>query len=161
MTLDITAILRILPHRYPFLLIDKVLNYGIENGHEFAECEKMVSYNEQFFQGHFVNEPIMPGVLIVEALAQASGIAIAAQGYETSEAVVNARGNDISGFSAPPMYFVKIESVVFRRKVVPGDVLNLYSRKIRSKLGMYVFETRASVSDQIVTEALLTAMVAK
>jgi beta-hydroxyacyl-ACP dehydratase FabZ len=140
---DIAAIQKMLPHRYPFLLVDRVIECQPE---ENAVGIKNVSMNEWFFAGHFPCEPVMPGVLIVEALAQLSGIVMLSSKY----------GKD-SFDGAAAMYFVKIDNAVFKDKVVPGDTLILHSKKIRGKMGMYIFECAAYVGEKLVTTAQIVA----
>jgi len=135
-TLDILQIQDFLPHRYPFLLVDKVV-----------ECEpgvrllgvKNVTYNEPFFQGHFPQKPIMPGVLILEALAQATGLLAS----ETA-------GDELVGMI---YYLVGIDKVKFKRPVVPGDQLMLEVRFVKSKRNIWAFECRAEVDGEFVAPA--------
>lgn len=135
--LNIQEILKYLPHRYPFLLIDKVLEF--ESGKHLVAF-KNVTVNEPYFSGHFPEMPIMPGVLIVEALAQASGIFI----YLTSE---KNRGL---------FYFAGIDEVRFHRVIVPGDQLRLMVNLERNKLDVWKFKTIAMVEDEIVCRAMIT-----
>lgn len=116
--MDIKEIMEIIPHRYPFLLIDKV--ESIEEGKIIAK--KNVTMNENFFQGHFPTEPVMPGVLIIEALAQAGAVCLLSK----------------DEFKGKIAYFGGIDKAKFRRKVVPGDTLTLEVEliKMRSKVGM-------------------------
>ena len=135
-TLDILQIQAFLPHRYPFLLIDKVI-----------ECEpgirllgvKNVTYNEPFFQGHFPQKPIMPGVLILEALAQSTGLLAS----ETA-------GDELVGMI---YYLVGIDKATFKRPVVPGDQLMLEAKFIKSKRNIWAFECRAEVDGEFVASA--------
>lgn len=137
--LDIREVLNYLPHRYPFLLIDRVLNYtpggsllGLKN----------VTFNEPFFSGHFPQRPIMPGVLIIEALAQATGILF----FVTDAARPDSRD----------MYYLAgVDGTRFKRPVEPGDQLLLDVRMLRNKRGIGVFATEARVGDQLVAEARL------
>lgn len=123
----------ILPHRYPFLLVDKVLE--VEPGKR-AVAIKNVTINEPFFQGHFPGYPVMPGVLIVEALAQTAGIAAAS----------------LEGNKGKLGLFTSIDSVKFRRQVVPGDVLKLEADILALKMGMAKVKVTASVDGQIAAE---------
>ncbi len=138
-TLNINEIMDILPHRYPFLLVDRIL--------EIREDKKItglknVSVNEPFFLGHFPGEPIMPGVLIVEAMAQVGGIfAIVTQNIPSN---MNT-------------YFVGIDNAKFRRPVVPGDVLRLELELLKQRRGIYFFHGEAYVDDDLVAEADLKA----
>ncbi|UWI83249.1 3-hydroxyacyl-ACP dehydratase FabZ [Wolbachia endosymbiont of Howardula sp.] len=142
MKLNINEIIKIIPHTYPFLLVDKVI-----------ECKptksiialKNVTFNEQFFIGHFPGYPIMPGVLIIEALAQASAICMMNnQNHITSKEQV--------------LYFMSIEKAKFRTPVIPGDSLVLQSNIINARLGAYKFECVAYVNNKKVTEAKIIAM---
>ena len=124
---------KILPHRYPFLLIDKVIEY--EPGKR-AVAIKNVTVNEPFFQGHFPGYPIMPGVLIVEALAQTAGIAAATLEENKGKLGV----------------FTGIDSMKFRKQVVPGDVLKLEAEILTLKMGMAKVKVQATVDDKIAAE---------
>ncbi len=139
-TLDIQQIKAILPHRHPFLLVDRIEDY--EPG-EYAIGYKCVTYREDFFQGHFPEEPVMPGVLTVEALAQVGAVAI-----------LSLPEND--GKTA---YFGAIEECRFKGKVVPGDRLRLETRIIRRKGPVGVGEAVASVDGKVVALAKLTFMI--
>jgi 3-hydroxyacyl-[acyl-carrier-protein] dehydratase len=137
--LDIGDILEHLPHRYPFLLIDRVVDYA--EG-EWLRGYKNVSYNEPFFNGHFPQQPIMPGVLILEALAQATGLlafrTVARQAERNS------------------LYFlVGIDKARFKRPVVPGDQLVLDVRVKATKRGIWVFTGQALVDGKLVASAEL------
>lgn len=127
----------VLPHRYPFLLVDRVLS---QDGDDFV-CLKNVTVNEPFFQGHFPGEPIMPGVLIVEALAQAAAVGLAL------------REGDLGGTTG---YLAGVENARFRRKVVPGDALRLEGTLRAFRHGLCKAETRARVDGDVVTEAKLS-----
>lgn len=139
MQMDITEIFNFLPHRYPFLLIDKVTN--IDLGKSLTAI-KNVSFNEPQFTGHFPEQPIMPGVLIVEALAQATGIL----------AFKSEVGKPVSG----QIYMlVGIDKVRFKQMVVPGDQLKLTVEVITQKKGIWKFDCKAFVEDKLVTSAVL------
>ena len=141
---DIQRIQRILPHRYPFLLVDKVQEI---NGTESAVGYKNVTMNEPHFQGHFPGTPIMPGVTIVEAMAQTSGVMIgAALGLEDKELLI---------------YFMSIDNCKFRRKVVPGDVLRMDIKTLRGKPGGKIWKLHgvATVDGELASEADFMAMV--
>jgi len=143
MELDIKAILDCLPHRYPMLLIDRVLN--VEPGKSIVAL-KNVSINEPFFPGHFPHHPVMPGVLILEALAQAAAI--------VSFMGVGAKPEDKSVY-----YFVGIDGARFRRPVVPGDQLRLELSVERTSRGVGKYRGRAMVGDELAAEAeLMCAM---
>jgi len=138
-TMEIAEIMRYLPHRYPFLLLDRVLH--IEPGHSLTGL-KNVSFNEPFFQGHFPQRPIMPGVLILEALAQATGILA----FKSEGSLPNRQSM---------YYLVGIDSARFKRPVEPGDQLMLHVGLGRIKRGIGKFTGEARVDDQIVASAEL------
>ena len=140
---DIGLIQRIIPHRYPFLLIDKVRDIvpnvsgvGIKN----------VTFNEPHFQGHFPNQPVMPGVTIVEAMAQTAAIMVGVSADLADKNLL--------------VYFMGIDGVKFRRKVGPGDVLELHVTTVRGKPGgkVWKFAGRAEVEGELACEAEFTAM---
>ncbi|MFO1221301.1 MAG: 3-hydroxyacyl-ACP dehydratase FabZ [Burkholderiaceae bacterium] len=136
--LDIHRILKKLPHRYPFLLVDRVVEF--EHGKRIVAL-KNVTINEPFFAGHFPRRPVMPGVLILEALAQAAALLSFESGGEmTDDAVV---------------YFVGIDGARFKRPVEPGDQLMLEAAIDRAKSGIYKYKTRATVAGETVAEAEL------
>lgn len=140
---DINLIQRLLPHRYPFLLIDRVVDI---DGFRSARGIKNVTMNEPHFQGHFPGAPIMPGVTIVEAMAQAAAVMVgSALGMEDRKFLI---------------YFMAIEQAKFRRMVVPGDVLELKVETLRGKPGGKVWRFRgvAEVEGELAAEAEFTAM---
>jgi 3-hydroxyacyl-[acyl-carrier-protein] dehydratase len=138
--LDIEAIQRLIPHRYPFLLIDRVIDLEIEAS---AIGIKNVSVNEPFFQGHFPGQPIMPGVLIVEAMAQTAAVlAVVSIGPSAAGKLV---------------YFMTIDQARFRRPVVPGDQLRIKVVKQHKKLGVWRFSGHAMVGDRLAAEATISA----
>ena len=142
-TADIDLIQRIIPHRYPFLLVDKVIDI---NGSETATGIKNVTFNEPHFQGHFPGASIMPGVTIVEAMAQTAAVMLGTSlGFADKNLLV---------------YFMAIDKCKFRRKVVPGDVLKLFLKTLRGKPGgkVWRFSGIASVEGGTVAEAEFTAM---
>ena len=143
--IGVEQIAAILPHRYPFLLIDRVI--GFEHGKSVIAL-KNLTFNEPFFQGHFPGHPVMPGVLIIEAMAQAAGVLIKLSiPHDPAQAVV--------------FYLVKVDKARFNRVVVPGDQLRLEIEHKRTMRNMSLFHGRAFVGDQIVAEAeLLCAEVA-
>ena len=136
-SLDILDVMKHLPHRYPFLLIDRVLDY---TPGESLHAIKNVSYNEPHFVGHFAHHPVMPGVLILEALAQATGI--------LSFITMGELPEDGSLY-----YFVGIDNARFKQPVVPGDQLHLYVTVEREKRGVWKFKAEAKVDDKVVTSA--------
>lgn len=138
--LDITEVLNILPHRYPFVLVDRVLE--LEAGESIIAL-KNVTINEPFFQGHFPQAPVMPGVLIMEALAQVGAImAYLSMGEERGQKLV---------------YFAGMDGVRFRKKVVPGDQLILKCKTLKQKMGIWTLEGKAYVDDKLAAEAKLMA----
>ena len=134
MKLDVNEIKEYLPQRYPFLLVDRVVE--LELGKSIV-AYKNVTVNEPFFQGHFPGKPIMPGVLIIEALAQAAGVL----GFKSQEKKPK------DGYL---YYFVGADDVRLRRPVVPGDQLRLEAAIITNRRGLYKFSARASVDDELV-----------
>ena len=139
MIINASEIAQILPHRYPFLLVDRILEL---KEHEFIKAIKNVTFNEHYFTGHFPSNPVMPGVLIIEALAQVSGI-LAAKTMNT----------DCSS-----VYLVGIDQAKFRKIVSPGDTLVLESKISQKRDKMWKFETRAMLDEKTVTSALISAM---
>ena len=132
--MGIEVIKTLLPHRYPFLLVDRVISYSLEP-EKILTAIKNVSVNEPFFPGHFPTDPVMPGVLILEAMAQACGI-LAHVALATSE--------EDGGL----YYLVKIDKAKFNRKVIPGDQLVMDVTQKRLMRGMGLYECRASVDGQ-------------
>ncbi len=140
--LGIKEIQKIIPHRHPFLLVDYIEDY--EPG-EYAVGYKCVTYREDFFAGHFPQEPVMPGVLIVEALAQVGAVAVLMQEEDKGKLG----------------YFGGIKNCKFRRKVVPGDKLKLEARIIRQKGPLVIGEAVASVDGEVAVKAELSLMIGK
>jgi 3-hydroxyacyl-[acyl-carrier-protein] dehydratase len=138
--MDIREIQKFLPHRYPFLLVDKIIE--IIPGTK-AVGIKNVTFNEEFFQGHFPGYPIMPGVLIIEALAQVAGILAFHSGATPGKSV----------------YFMSIEKAKFRKPVVPGDQLKLETNVLQHRGNVWKFSGNAIVEDRVAAEAEFTAMV--
>jgi 3-hydroxyacyl-[acyl-carrier-protein] dehydratase len=132
--IEINDIKRILPHRYPFLLIDRVISYTLEPEKTLAAI-KNVSVNEPFFEGHFPAEPVMPGVLILESMAQACGVLA----Y-----VAQASAKDIGSV----YYLVKIDKAKFNRKVIPGDQLLIEVKQTRVMRGLGMYEARVTVNGE-------------
>ncbi|MCK4694614.1 MAG: 3-hydroxyacyl-ACP dehydratase FabZ, partial [Candidatus Cloacimonetes bacterium] len=140
---DITAIQRILPHRYPFLLVDKIIEF---DAGETIVGIKNVTINEPFFQGHFPEHPVMPGVLIVEAMAQTGGIMVL---------------NSLENPNNYVAYFASINNVKFRKPVLPGDALRLELRVISMKRGLAKMHGDAYVGSNKVCEGDFLAKVVK
>lgn len=140
MIMDINAIMKILPHRYPFLMVDRIIE--LEQGKRCVGI-KNVTINEPFFQGHFPQHPVMPGVMIIEALAQVAGImAYVASDEETQKKV---------------SYFLSIDNARFRKPVFPGDQLRLEIETTMQRRGIWGVSAKAYVGDALVTEADLKA----
>ncbi len=140
--MDLQKILSILPHRYPFLLVDRVVEL-VPNSH--IKAYKNVTFNEPFFQGHFPDLPIMPGVLILEALAQAGGLLCTANMEDTGSKI---------------FLFTGLDKVKFRKQVVPGDRLDLECSNPRMKLNLCKMEGKAYVDGKLVAEAMISAAIA-
>ena len=132
--IEINEIKKILPHRYPFLLIDRVISYTLEPEKTLTAI-KNVTVNEPFFEGHFPGDPVMPGVLILESMAQACGVLAH---------VALATSRDVGGV----YYLVKIDKAKFNRKVVPGDQLLMEVKQTRVMRGMGKYEARVSVNGE-------------
>ena len=140
---DIRRVMALLPHRYPMLLVDRVVGYIPDKS---IHAIKAVSMNEPFFQGHFPGRPIMPGVLIIEALAQAAGVlAVESMGLADSGKLV---------------YFMGIENAKFRRPVEPGHLLDLHVDIVQAKRSICKFEGRALIDGALAAECSFTAMIA-
>ena len=138
-SLDINQIKQYLPHRYPLLLVDRVLNW--ESG-KTIDAIKNVTINEEFFNGHFPNKPVMPGVMTIEALAQTSALlAFLTMGQKPDENAV--------------VYFLGIDKARFKRPVEPGDQLRMHVEIVRHSRGIWKFQARATVDDQLAVEAEL------
>ena len=141
--MDIHQILKKLPHRYPFLLVDRVLE--LDKGKRIKAL-KNVTMNEPFFEGHFPHRPVMPGVLMLEALAQAAALlSFDALGVEPNDTMI--------------YYFAGIDGARFKRPVEPGDQLILEAELLRMKSGIFKFKTRATVDGELAVEAELTCAV--
>ncbi|MCH7650858.1 MAG: 3-hydroxyacyl-ACP dehydratase FabZ [Nitrospinae bacterium] len=141
--LDINEIKKIIPHRYPFLLVDKIIECDDESR---IVGIKSVTMNEPFFQGHFPEYPIMPGVLIVEAMAQVA-------------CILGMRILKREGRSS--VFFTGIDKVKFRKPVVPGDVLRLELTKVKQRGELFRFEGKALVEDKVVTQGTIQAILGK
>jgi 3-hydroxyacyl-[acyl-carrier-protein] dehydratase len=141
--IGIQEILAALPHRYPFLLVDRIINIKAD---EHGIGIKNVTANEPHFQGHFPGNPVMPGVLVLEGMAQTGGVLCI-------RAVVSPRPQLV--------YFLTIDKAKFRKPVVPGDVLEYHMTRIKRRRNMWWFRGEAKVSGEIVAEAELGAMIAE
>jgi 3-hydroxyacyl-[acyl-carrier-protein] dehydratase len=143
-TLDIQAILEALPHRYPFLLVDRIV--GIR-GDEFGIGIKNVTANEPQFQGHFPNRPVMPGVLVIEGMAQTAGVmCIRMLGMSARSKLV---------------YFVTIDKAKFRRPAGPGDTIEYHMRKLTRRRNIWWYRGEAKVDGTLIAEAEVSAMIAE
>lgn len=140
--LDILRIQEMIPHRYPMLMIDRIVDVVPDMG---AVGVKNVSINEPFFQGHFPTDPIMPGVLIIEAMAQTAAVL-----------VVTTLGPEREGSL---VYFMSVDSARFRKPVVPGDTLYIYVEKERQRGNVWKFSGKAKVDGVVVAEATYAAMI--
>ena len=148
--LDIKEILNILPHRYPFVMIDRVLDLN----DDMILALKNFSFNEPYAQGHFPDNPIMPGVMMVEAMAQASAI------LATKFCEKNMEMKDLLKYAAKGtgILFTSADEVRFKKVVVPGDQLKIKSTLIRQARNLFDFETQITVDERIVAEAKLRAI---
>ncbi len=140
--ISILEIMDRIPHRYPMLLVDRILEY-VPN--ESAVGLKNVTFNEPFFQGHFPGNPVMPGVLIVEAMAQTAGIL-----------VVHSLGQSGTG---KMVYFMTIESAKFRKPVIPGDSMHIHVQCLKSRGNVWKFRGEAKVNGVLCAEATYAAMI--
>lgn len=140
--LDITRVMEMIPHRYPMLMIERVQNIVLGEG---AVGVKNVSINEPFFQGHFPSRPVMPGVLIIESMAQTSAVL-----------VVATLGKDAEG---KLVYFMTVDEARFRKPVMPGDVLHIHVTKLQSRRNVWKFKGEAKVNGVLMAEAVYSAMI--
>lgn len=143
-TADIHRIMQMIPHRYPFLMIDRVID--LVTG-ESATGLKNVTINENYFQGHFPSRPVMPGVLILEAMAQTSGVV-----------VVDSMGDDAEGNL---VYFMSVDSCRFRRPVEPGDQMLIFVERQHKRGNVWKFGCKVRVDGKVVAEAKVAAMLVR
>jgi 3-hydroxyacyl-[acyl-carrier-protein] dehydratase len=139
---DVQRIMEMIPHRHPFLMIDKVVDMV---ANERATGIKNLSINESFFQGHFPARPVMPGVLIIEAMAQTAAVLVVHTLGPASEGKL--------------VYFMSVDNARFRRPVFPGDRLDVHVTKQRHRGNVWKFEGRAKVGDNLMAEAVFAAMI--
>jgi 3-hydroxyacyl-[acyl-carrier-protein] dehydratase len=138
-TIDIEGIMDLLPHRYPFLMIDRVLEYTISDEHKTLKAIKNVTFNEPFFQGHFPGKPVLPGVLILEAMAQATGVLAFTMVGKPNPGEL--------------YYFAAIDNARFKRPVVPGDQLVIDVEYLKERRGIASFKGVATVDGKVVCHA--------
>ncbi|RMD62591.1 MAG: 3-hydroxyacyl-[acyl-carrier-protein] dehydratase FabZ [Alphaproteobacteria bacterium] len=139
---DILRIMEMIPHRYPFLMIDRVIDIRPD---ESAIGIKNVSINEAFFQGHFPRQPVMPGVLIIESMAQTAAVLV----VETLEGAA----------AGKLVYFMTIDEARFRKPVVPGDTIHVHVAKLRNRRNVWKFRGEARVDGTLMAEAEFSAMI--
>jgi 3-hydroxyacyl-[acyl-carrier-protein] dehydratase len=141
-TIDIQRLMQLLPHRYPFLLVDRIVQ---ARGDEFGVGIKNVTINEPQFTGHFPDKPVFPGVLLIEAMAQTAGALC-----------VNSR---LGGEKPPLVYFMTIDKAKFRKPVVPGDRVEFHMTRLNQKRNIWWYQGRAMVDGVLVAEAEISAMI--
>ena len=141
-TIDINRIMEMIPHRYPFLMIDKVVEVIPDVS---AVGIKNVTINEPFFQGHFPSRPVMPGVLVIESMAQTA-----------ATLVIESMGTKAEGRL---VYFMSVDSARFRKPIGPGDTLRIYVEKLRRRGNVWKFKGEARVGETLMAEAVYTAMI--
>jgi 3-hydroxyacyl-[acyl-carrier-protein] dehydratase len=140
--IEASEIIKLIPHRYPIMLVDRVIDYKVN---EYAEGIKNVTFNEPQFNGHFPGYPIMPGVLIIEALAQTSAILVSKSSIDNPEEKL--------------VFFMSIDKAKFRKPVIPGDTLRLRVDVVQTRGSVWRFEGKAYVQDKLVAESSFAAMI--
>lgn len=140
--IDIMRVMELIPHRYPMLMIDKVVDIVPNHSAVGIKC---VSINEAYFQGHFPRKPVMPGVLIIESMAQTAGVL-----------VVQTLGDAAAG---KLVYFMSVDSARFRRPVTPGDTLRIHVSKLQHRRNVWKFSAEAKVDGRLCAEATYAAMI--
>lgn len=141
-TADILRVMRMIPHRYPMLLVDKVIEMKAD---ESAVGIKNVTYNEPYFQGHFPSRPVMPGVMVIESMAQTAGVL-----------VVHTLGPSAEG---KLVYFMSVDSARFRRPIMPGDQMHIHVRRERRRGNVWRFAAEVKIDGQLAADATVTAMI--
>jgi 3-hydroxyacyl-[acyl-carrier-protein] dehydratase len=141
-TVDIAGIMRLIPHRYPFLMVDRIIGM---RGDDFAIGIKNVTVNEPQFQGHFPGNPVFPGVLLIEGMAQTAGVIC-----------MHVLGKQAEGAA---VYFLTIDKAKFRKRVFPGDTVEYHVTKTARRKNMWWYRGEAKVAGQIVAEAAVGAMI--
>jgi len=141
--IDINTISKLLPHAYPFLLIDKIIEM---NGDNYGIGIKNVTINEPFFQGHFPGNPILPGVLQIEGMAQTA-------------AVICMVAHNMNADANPKIFFMTIDKARFRKPVIPGDIIYYYLKKIRQRSNVWKYKGEAYVQGSLIAEAEISAMI--
>ncbi|MBL6785189.1 MAG: 3-hydroxyacyl-ACP dehydratase FabZ [Rickettsiales bacterium] len=141
-TIEASEILKLIPHRYPIMLVDRIIDY---KNNEYAEGIKNITFNEPQFNGHFPDAPIMPGVLIVEALAQTSAILVSKSNLENPEEKL--------------VYFMSIDKAKFRKPVIPGDTVVLRVDVVQNRGAVWRFDGKALVNGKVVAESSFSAMI--
>ena len=141
-TADILRVMRMIPHRYPMLLVDKVIKMKAD---ESAVGIKNVTYNEPYFQGHFPSRPVMPGVMVIESIAQTAGVL-----------VVHTLGSSAEG---KLVYFMSVDRARFRRPIMPGDRMYIHVKRERRRGNVWRFNAEVMIDGQLAADATITAMI--
>jgi 3-hydroxyacyl-[acyl-carrier-protein] dehydratase len=141
-TADILRVMRMIPHRYPMLLVDKVIKMKAD---ESAVGIKNVTYNEPYFQGHFPSRPVMPGVMVIESMAQTAGVL-----------VVHTLGSSAEG---KLVYFMSVDGARFRRPIMPGDQMHIHVRRERRRGNVWRFKAEVMIDGKLAADATITAMI--